>query len=533
MKLRSNYFKVGALLIVGALGVSACGSSNDSSSSSTAASADKTVVIDQVFTLKSADPAHSYEMTGNILARAMYSTLVSYKGDDLTKLVPDLATSWTASPDGKTVTFKLDPKAVFSDGTKVTSADVVFSLTRVANVKGNPSFLMDGLTATAPDPETVVVTAAAFDPAILPKLASPSLAILNSAQVKAAGGTDAADAATTDKAETALNSASMGSGPYTLKSLGMSTEVDLVVNPKYWGTKPYYDKVVLRNVAAAQQKNNVASGQSQLALDLSPDQVKNVTGDAVSASVPSQFTFYMFTNANPSVNKWTANTDFQNAVRTGLDYQGLLDLAGSGAQQAPGMVPVQLDGALPPADAVKTDVEGAKALVTKSGYDGSAIELSYPTDLTQNGVSFTDLATRVQADMKKIGINLELKGGPVSTLLEMARAGKQQMGLWLWGPDFPDASNYVAFAPGGIVAGNRVNWKKGAAPEIEALAAKALAEPDATKRAADFQEFQRGLNTASPIISLIQPAQVFLSAKALKGLAYNLVWTVNVAELSQ
>ena len=32
-------------------------------------------------------------------------------------------------------------------------------------------------------------------------------------------------------------------------------------------------------------------------------------------------------------------------------------------------------------------------------------------------------------------------------------------------------------------------------------------------------------------MGLIQPAQVFLASKDLKNLTYNLVWTVNVAEL--
>ncbi len=120
----------------------------------------------------------------------------------------------------------------------------------------------------------MVVTLKAPDAALLGKLASPSLGVVNSAKVKAAGGTDAADAATSDKAEQAFNSGSFGSGPYVLSSLNLASEVDFAVNDKYWGAaKPTYTKVVLRNVDATQQKNNVVKGESQLALDLSPDQV--------------------------------------------------------------------------------------------------------------------------------------------------------------------------------------------------------------------------------------------------------------------
>ena len=37
------------------------------------------------------------------------------------------------------------------------------------------------------------------------------------------------------------------------------------------------------------------------------------------------------------------------------------------------------------------------------------------------------------------------------------------MGLWYWGPDFPDPSNYLAFAPGGLI-GLRADWPATAAP---------------------------------------------------------------------
>ena len=45
-------------------------------------------------------------------------------------------------------------------------------------------------------------------------------------------------------------------------------------------------------------------------------------------------------------------------------------------------------------------------------------------------------------------------------------------GLSLWGPDYPDPADYLAFTPGQLV-GLRAGWPKGSDPAIEALAAKA------------------------------------------------------------
>ena len=61
--------------------------------------------------------------------------------------------------------------------------------------------------------------------------------------------------------------------------------------------------------------------------------------------------------------------------------------------------------------------------------------------------------------------------------------------------------------------------------------AKAPRDHRRDERVAVYQDYQRELNKG-PVMSLIQPAQVFLSASSLKGLTYNLVWTVNLGELS-
>lgn len=540
---------VAALAVLAAAGCSGSsgGSASDSTSSTTSSAASPSsggsagpapasgsLVIDNVFSLVTADPHRNFEPTGNIVARVLYDSLLTYKGADLKTPMPDIAASWDVSADKLTYTFHLNPKAAFSDGTAVTSADVLFSLQRVANIKGNPSFLVAGMKFATPDPKTFTVTTAAYDSSVLAKLASPSLGIVNSKAVKAAGGTDAADAATADKAEAAFAKQSYGSGPYILNAFGLTTSVSFVPNPKYWGGpgKAAFSKVVLQNVPAAQQANDVTKGVAQIALDLSPDQAAGITGSSVvTNSVASQYTFYLFTNANPSVSKWTSNPDFQNAVRQGINYDGLLALAGKGSQRAPGMIPVQFAGALPAADAPKFDLAAAKASLTKSGYDGTPIDVSYPSDLTQNGVSFTDMATRIASDLNGVGIKTKLSGAPTTVVLQLARSGKQQIGVWLWGPDYPDASDYLVFGPGGSVGGKRVNWKAGSNPAIEATMKAAGSETDPAKAAAAYQKFQQQLNQG-PVVSLIQPAQVFVASSKLQGLSYNLVWTIDIGELS-
>ena len=63
---------------------------------------------------------------------SIYDQLVRVAPDGIS-LVPGLAESWDISDDGMTYTFHLRPNVLFSDGTPMTSADVLYSWVRAAN----------------------------------------------------------------------------------------------------------------------------------------------------------------------------------------------------------------------------------------------------------------------------------------------------------------------------------------------------------------------------------------------------------------
>src|SRR5579864_3605818 len=231
-------------------GLAACNSSSGTSVGKTSLPPVSNLVVETSFVLKTLDPARMFEPTGLMIDHTIYDTLLTYKGSNVTTPVPDLATSYTASSDAKTYTFTLRQGVKFANGDPVTASDVVFSLTRTKNINGNPSFLMAGITATAPNANTVLLSSDTANTAIPAILTNPALGIVDAKKVQAAGGSDAANAATADKAETALNTASEGSGPYTLTSYSNTTQVVLTANPKYWGPKPRYGKIVIRNVEA-------------------------------------------------------------------------------------------------------------------------------------------------------------------------------------------------------------------------------------------------------------------------------------------
>lgn len=92
-------------------------------------------------------------LTGGVLERVDRRTL---------KAVPQLAESWSVSPDGRTVTFHLRSGLMFSNGAALTSADAVQTLQHIldpATASPKTSLFPHGTTVSAPDARTVVVRA--------------------------------------------------------------------------------------------------------------------------------------------------------------------------------------------------------------------------------------------------------------------------------------------------------------------------------------------------------------------------------------
>jgi peptide/nickel transport system substrate-binding protein len=304
----------------------------------------------------------------------------------------------------------------------------------------------------------------------------------------------------------------------------------LVANPNYWGAPPAYSTVVLRNTAtAAVERLDVLRGTNEIALDLDPSQAKGMSGVQVLEGA-SPNVFFMFANDNSKISKVTPNHDFQMALRYGIDYAGLLQLAGAGSIQTPGIIPSEFLGALPATDNAKYDLALAKSYLAKSGVGHPTLNLTYPTDLTENGLSFDDLAARLQQYLDQIGITVKLQPQSIQVGLQTYRGGTEAMGLWFWEPDYPDPSDWIQFSPGHLV-GLRAGWTAAEDPMVASLAKQAVSTTGVAARQAIFQKYQLAMNATGPFIPLLQPAEVLVGTKGIKNLQANGLWLVDLRNL--
>ncbi|MFJ6065166.1 ABC transporter substrate-binding protein [Streptomyces tendae] len=523
-----------ALLLAGALTASltSCATAGVS-----AEAARETLVVDTAFNAKSIDPARVYQPTDYMVDHALYETLTTYRGDDLQTPVPGLARSWTNSSDGRTWTFHLRTDARFSDGTPVEASDVVFSFDRLRNVDASPAYLMAGITVRAKDRRTVVLTTETARADVPALLVTPQFGVLNADAVRENGGTDAKDAADKDAAEPWLNSVSAGSGPYRLGSYSNSSQIVLEANPEYHGDAPAYRRVIIRNVPSAQQQLlGVQSGDSQIALDISALQSKGLHGDGITVD-DSRAAEVLYLAVGQRKNLPSASDEIREAIRTGIDYEGLVELAGPGSAQATGILPTVFTGGLGKEAAADYDPEGARALVEKAkkeqGLDSVELTLDYASDYHRlAGLDYGVIAQRIQSDLAKIGIDVTLRPSPTATSLQRYVDGKTQLALWSYPPDYLDPQNVLGFAPGDYLS-KRVHWPASAAPEVAALTKTAYASVTEKDRLTAYRAWNRAMNEDGPFVPLLEPNFVTVASSEVTGLVRNPLYYLDLAALGR
>jgi peptide/nickel transport system substrate-binding protein len=374
------------------------------------------LVVDTVFDHATLDPTRQFDRSGLLVSKAVYQTLTDLDATDPTKVVPGIA-EYTLSPEGKWLTMRLRKGLTFSDGTPVTTDDVVFTLQRAQGLGGTAAAVLGTVNIVKVDDRTFTLSSPRSNFALPAVLANPAFGILNSAAVKANGGTVGPG----DTAARYLSTHSAGSGPYMLTG-ATASRVDLAANPAWTGAPPAFGEVVLRDVAPKDQVADVREGRADIALDLSPAQAAELAARAAAAattapsgtgtpatspgttgpsapaaaSAPatpsgtatsggpgsvavtasnSSTLAFLSLSRDPRVNRWTANTAFVEAVRKGLDVEALARAAGD-ARPAAGLVPSGIvgsleDGAVPTAPPTPTRSGTPSSTGTPSPASGS------------------------------------------------------------------------------------------------------------------------------------------------------------------
>lgn len=465
--------------------------------------------IDDITTL---DPAQSFEFSGGDVSHNLYSKLVNFNPLDLAAgYVPDLAKSWTISPDGKTITFKMRPGVKFASGDPVTAKDAQYSLRRAVLLKRTPSFILDQFGFT---PENVKNTIVATGPMTLKIVTDKRYAasfVLNSLTATIGGIVDSkvvkAHAVNGDMGNAWLRTHSAGSGPYVLGSWKPNESITLVANPTYYGGAPAMKKVIVRNIQqSSTQRLLLERGDIDVARNLNPDDIAGIRGKpglAVDSELRGRLMYIAFNQKN----KILANPKVVEALKYLIDYKGMQDSFLKGQYVIhETFLPATFLGAIKDKP-YSLNIAKAKKLLAEAGYsNGFSVGM-----IVRQAQERLEMAQSIQNTFAKAGIKVKITVGTGKQILGIYRARKHDIYLGAWGPDYPDPNtNASTFAWNGNnsdaagltgVLAWRNSWFD---PKITKETEAAMVENNRAKRAKMYEATQRQFLKVAPFAIMFQ-----------------------------
>ncbi|MFG6611894.1 ABC transporter substrate-binding protein [Sulfitobacter sp. 1A12057] len=518
--------------VVGALSLGAIPATGEAQES-------KTLVVGRAMDFNSLDPSRSFCDTCQIYLSSVYDTLVAL-GADNQSLQPGLAESWTVNDAQTEFEFTIRDGAKFADGTSVEASDVVWTFQRMKNLKGSPSFLMDGMISIeARDPRTVRISLESSNSEFLNKLSAPYAGIMN-AEVAAAGGAIADEtAAEQDQAENWFLSNSAGSGPFKLVSYSPEAELRLARNDEYWGEKPYFAEVVISQIQnAVGQAQALESGAIDVAMQVDADTAASIRSDDVTVEIVPSYNFLYIAFAPGAKGMADVLTpEVREALTLAINYDEMLEftVGGNGAKQA-APIPNGFPGTanLPLRE---QNVEKAKQMLADAGVnDGLSIMAGYPNDNVY-GVDINIMMQKVQQDLKAINVDLELR--PLTYAVwreELYGDGLPMTGLY-FAPDYYGAGQYPAYfamMPG-------TTWlARSGLEDQEALVNPAAADlykqalaSSGDEAEAIYEKIGLEMMKDNMIIPMVSPNLVLAYRNDIKGVRYSACCNLPLAELTR
>jgi peptide/nickel transport system substrate-binding protein len=400
---RRPVFIVAAISLL-SLGAAACSSSGSSSSSSSAAAASAgptgtptgTLTITTDEPPQTFDPIQSTNSTVDQMNLNDYNALVQYPPGQNATLQPQLATSWTISPNGLDYTFNLASGVKFHDGTALTASDVAFTLNRIKSLDtGVASELGPYASAKVISPAKVELTLSRPYAPFLDSLSR--VYILESALVSKHLGSD--------QGQTWLSTHDAGTGPYQLSSYVSGSTASFKYFPDYFQgwSGHHVANVEYKFIASpSAEQEALTSGQANIAMNIARSALpafKAMPGYSVNAAnTLEELYVFMNTQSGP-----TKNLLVREALSYAYNYSDHIShiLDGYGVE-ASGPLPTGMacheNVAQPTYDLAK-----AKQLLAQAGESHMTLTMNYEPETFEQADAFLLL----QSDLQQIGVTVK------------------------------------------------------------------------------------------------------------------------------
>lgn len=415
----------------------------------------------------------------------IYDRLI--KLDEKGNLVPWLAESWT-QPSADTVELTLRSNVMFHSGEPLTMEDVAFSIEKAASAPTLKALLGLIKGAEVSGVNKVLVRFKAPTYLSLYTLAVSGL-IISSKKVML-------------DVEKNSNMQYVGTGPYRFKAWNRGQNILLERNDAYWGAKPQALAIeVLTIPESSVRAIAIENGDVDLAYDIGQGDrerlMKNPKVTFKEAPIP-RVEYIGMNTKNPLL----ADARVRQAVSYALDRGGIINAVLQGAgKEAYSMIPEQCEGYAVIEPLQTRDIAKAKALLKEAGISpGTKVSLMAPPDVRSK------TAEVVQASLKDIGLDAEIKVMEFGTFLESLGRGDGSIFLSGWTVSSPTADSalysLLYSESTGSTTGNFSFYKNAG---FDKLLDDARGEFNKEKRSILYRKAQELLYKDLPLIGLYSP----------------------------
>jgi len=450
-----------------------------------------------------------------------YDTLLGYSQTDYSP-VPGLASSWTASADQLTWTYKIRSGVTWSDGVPLTAADAAYTFNRImrgsVEQSNYGSYVANITNATAPDAGTLILTVSKPTPIML-RLAVPILPEHIWSKIDE------------NALPSATNANLVGSGPFILQQHVTGQSIRFAANPSYWGGAPKIKELVFRVFPdEAAMVAALKSGQIDFVDRLGTASYDALKSDAAIVRVAAEYGGFdelaMNTGAatNTGVPIGNGNVALKDkrvrqAISYAVDTNALVsDVLGGYGQPGTSIIPpVYAELHFDPAGSTRAfSLDMANQILDNAGYTkvsggirvlpGTSQPLTLRLFGRSNSPTSIESVHRIAGWLAKIGIDVQTQVVSQESLAQMIGSGTFDMFEWGWVVE-PDPNQQLSTflcssrstkAGATITAGLSDSFYCN--PSYDALYAQQSTATDPTTRNAIVKQMQQILYEDAPYV---------------------------------
>lgn len=461
------------------------------------------------------DPHKARTFVGRIVFKGLCDKLLDIAPD--LKIIPRLATSWSFSEDGLTLTMKLRSDAKFHDGETLDAAAAKANLERARTLPDSlrKSELASVDSIETPDASTLVFKLKRKDATLLAQLTDRAGMMLSPKSLSGDVGAKP-----------------ICSGPYKFVERVQNDRIVLDKFKEHWEAANYhFDRVIYRAIPDTTVRlANLRAGELDMLERLAPTDVKSAQADkgltvANIANLGYQGITINTAHGEAANQPMAKDKRVRQALSLAIDRKVLSQVVFEGLY-APMVQPFNpgnpYESAAFPVPA--RDVAKAKALLKEAGLTKVSVELF----VTNNPVD-AQLGQVIQAMAAEAGIDIQLRSTEFASQLRDQQQGKFQMSRIGWSGRIDPDGNIHQF----VTSKGSQNDGRYSNPEVDRLLDEARTVYEVAERKKRYDAAQKILQDELPIVYLYNQTVFFAMRSTIDGFTINPDGMIRLAGLKR